>query len=95
MNRLWVKLIRRGKIAAQDTIECPAEDHRRALIELCKRFDAPAPIWLKKHEREFADGYRTAFAAEHFMEAVAFDRMEIEYLPEGGANRKSDDPRNA
>lgn len=94
MSGLWARLIRGHRIVAQATAACEVADCKEALVELCKGFDAPAPIWLSKHEREFERFLRTAFTNDHFIEAVLFDRLEIEYLAEGGARRESDDPRN-
>jgi len=94
MSRLWVKVIKRHRIAAQEAAPCAWEDHKGVLVELCKRFDAPAPIWLSKHEREFDEFRRTAFSKDHFIEDVPFDSLEVEFLADDGVRRKSDDPRN-
>ena len=51
-----------------------------ALREICRRLDVQFPVLLPKHEREFSDFSRTSFLPEHFMESVAFQRLEIELL---------------
>jgi len=94
MSRLWVRIIKKHKIAVQEAAPCDWADHKRVLVELCKQFDAPAPMWLNKHEREFDEFRRTSFSKDHFVEDVPFDSMEIEYLADDGKRRKSDDPRN-
>ena len=54
------------------------------------------PVQVPKHERDWAEYRQTRFLPEHFMEAVPFDRMEIEYFdPDGGGTaHRADDPRN-
>ena len=95
MSRLWGRMIKKHKISAQAEIPCAWGEEKQALVEMCKRFDIPAPIWLGKHEREFEEFRHTAFARDHFVEDVPFDRLEIEFLDDNTKKRKSDDPRNA
>ena len=94
MSRLWVKLVKHHKMMKNDTIECAWGDQQQALIEMCREFDVPAPMWLGKHEFEFEQFRHTAFTKDHFVEDVSFDRMEIEFLDDTGRKRKSNDPRN-
>jgi hypothetical protein len=94
MSRLWVKVIKRQRIVEHDALVCEWQNIKPALTALCKRFDIPAPIWLNKHEAEMNDFRRTAFARDHFIEDVPFDRLELEYLADDSVRRKSDDPRN-
>ena len=63
-----------------------------AFLELCRRFDVQRPLHLPKHNREFEKFGRTAYTREHFTEAIAFDRLEIELiLPDG--EKKGGGPR--
>ena len=94
MARLWAKIIEKHRISRQATAECAPQEVEEALTELCHEFDIPCPIWLHKHEREFADFRHTAFLPEHFMEDVPFHKLEIEYLEDDGKTRRSNDPRN-
>ena len=55
------------------------------------KLDIARPIWLDKHEKEVARFGRTAFTQEHFLEPIAFDKFEIEFLRPHG---RSTDPRN-
>ena len=61
MPRLWAKIIRKNRIERQDTIECTFDGATDALVELCRAFDIPAPLWLNKHVREFDEFRRTQF----------------------------------
>lgn len=94
MSRLWMRLIRRHRIERQETCPCLWGEEKDAVIELCRRFDVPAPLWLDKQEREWEDFRRTAFTQDQFVEEIRFDRMEIEFLDDTGKRRVSRDPRN-
>lgn len=94
MARLWARIIAKQRIARQATVPCTPDSAEEALVEICREFDIPCPIWLNKHENEFESFRHTAFLPEHFMEDVAFQRLEIEYLDDTGKKRRSDDPRN-
>ena len=95
MSRLWIRLIRHHKIARQATVECAWGDQRDVLRDACHELDVPAPIWLNKNENEFEQFRHTAFNADSFVESIAFDRMEIEFLDDTEKKRVSRDPRNA
>ena len=75
-------------------MDCAWGNQRDALREACHDMDVPAPIWLNKNENEFSQFRRTAFGADSFVENVAFDRMEIEFLDDTDKRRRSPDPRN-
>lgn len=94
MARLWIRTIKRHRIDRQHTVPCAWGEERAALEGALIEMDLPNPIWLSKHENEYQDFRRTAFLPDHFVEAVRFDRLEIEYLDDTGKKRKSDDPRN-
>ena len=94
MARLWARIIVKHRIDRQATVPCAPDGAGEALTELCREFDIPCPLWLSKHENEFANFRHTAFLPEHFMEEVPFQRLEIEYLDDEGKKRRSSDPRN-
>lgn len=95
MSRLWVRVVKKHKIARDCAVPCLWGEQRAALEAALSDMDLPTPIWLGKHENEFEKFRRTAFSADHFMEDIDFDRLEIEFLDDTGKKRKSDDPRNA
>ena len=94
MPRLWARIIRKNRISRQATADCTWENAADALTDLCREFDIPRPLWLNKHETEFAEFRRTQFLPEHFMEEIPFDRLEIEFLEDNARPRRSQDPRN-
>ena len=87
--KLWARKMRGQRIAASDTEPCDPADPQAALaalMEICRRMDVPRPLWLGKHQKEFDAFRRTAFTQDHFVERVAFSRLEIELiLPDGPA----------
>ncbi len=95
-RQLWVRLIKKTKIMKDSVVDFPSEDWRPALEAACRELDLSLPITLPSHERDWADYGRTRFLAEHFMESVPFDRMEIESFDpdDKDTRRQSEDPRN-
>ena len=77
---IWVRLIKHGKIKESNVQPCAAEDWEDALTEACRQLDAPKPVILPRHERDYAEFHQARFLPEHFVESVAFDRMEVEYV---------------
>ncbi len=93
MTELWVRLIKRQKIWRSET--APMEgDVQDALHELCVKLDIPRPIWLSKHDRDWEAFGLTSFSQDHFVEAIPFDKMEIERIDTEAPKKKSQDPRN-
>lgn len=92
MNRLWVRLMKHHRIWKQQTMACEWGEEQDVLVEICREFDIPAPMWLNKHVFEFEQFRHTAFTKEHFVEDISFDKMEIEFID--GVARKSSDIRN-
>lgn len=94
MTQLWLKVIKRQKIAKNKTAACASGEEQDVLAEMLREMDLSAPMWLDKHIREFENFRFTSFLPEHFIEPVAFDQIEISLIEEG-VSRKSNDPRNA
>jgi len=94
-NLLWLQLYANHKLARHETRQCDsAREARDVMVEMCRELDIPNPMWLESHEREFDAFRRAIFLPAHFVEDVPFERMVVEWI-EQGANRKSNDPRNA
>ena len=94
MTKLWIRVVKHHRIAQQRTVPCAFGEQEEALREALHEMDIAAPLWLNKHEREFAEFRHTAFLPEHFMEEIRFDRLEIEFIDDAAGQRKSSDPRN-
>lgn len=92
-NRLWGRLIKGQKIWKQEDVPCDPEHLQPALDALCRAMDLPRPLWLQKHTRELAEFGHTSFRADHFMEPIAFTRLEIELILPEEKREKRRDPR--
>lgn len=94
MTELWVRAIKRHRIALSETE--PMEDGNmiEALSALLARMDLPRPLFLPKHEREWEEFGLTSFTRDHFIEAIPYDRIEIERIDPDAKKKRSQDPRN-
>ena len=88
-NRLWGRMMKRQRIVMQETVEIENDDVEQAFLEICRRFDVQRPLQLPKHNREFENFGRTAYAREHFTESIDFDRLEIELIMPDGEKKHS------
>ena len=94
MSRLWLKVIKNHRIHEQYTRPCNWGEEKDVLVETCKQADLPCPIWLEKHEREYARFRRTSFTSEHFIEEIRFDKLDLEFIDDTDTQHKTRDPRN-
>ena len=92
---LWVRVIARHRTVSQVTQPCERDDPMSALAEACHALDISNPLWLDKNRREWAEFGQTRFLPDAFMEHVAFDRLEIEFIDPDAKKKRSQDPRNA
>ena len=79
-TRLWVRLIKKNRITADTTVPCARTEWEDALGEACRKLDAPRPIVIEKHRRDWEAFSQIRFLPDHFVEAVSFDRMEAEFI---------------
>ena len=77
---IWVRLMKKTHIDRSVTVPCVPEDWQEALDTACRQLDVPRPMVLPRHERDWADFSQTRFLADHFVESVRFDRMEVEFI---------------
>ena len=77
---IWVRLMRKNKIDRDITIHCMIEDWQEALEQACHDLDVPRPMILPRHERDFDQFSQARFLADHFVEEIPFDRMEVEFI---------------
>ncbi|MGN0745407.1 MAG: hypothetical protein ACI4ML_01895 [Aristaeellaceae bacterium] len=92
---LWVRTIRHHRIDRQVVEPCQRDDPMDALSEACHKLDIARPLWLDKNQREWDDFGQTRFLPDAFMEAVDFQRLEIEFIDPDAKKKRSSDPRNA
>lgn len=61
------------------------EDWPGLIGEACHALDLARPVILQKHLQDIDRFSRAIFKAEDFMEPIAFDRLEIEAIPDNQA----------
>lgn len=91
---LWVRTIRRHRMDRQVTLPCRRDDPEDALIEACHQLDISVPLWLDKNQREWDEFGQTRFLPDAFLDAVSFERLEIEFIDPDAKKKKSKDPYN-
>lgn len=79
-GRLWIRLMKRHKVANSLMVPCTRDNPQAALADALPTLDLSQPMWLSRHEQDWADYAMTRFKPEHFVEAVPFDSMEISYI---------------
>lgn len=92
---VWVRVIKHGRIVRQHTVSASRSEPVEPLNEALRIMDMPKPIWLEKNHREWDEFAQTRFIPADFVEAVDFDRIEVEYINPDAPKKRSQDPRNA
>lgn len=88
-GRLWVRLMKRHRVEKDALIECEHDEAEEALRELLPKLDLSQPMWLPRHQQDWAEYSLTRFLPEHFVDNVGFDYMEVSYIfPEEKKARK-------
>ncbi len=92
--KLWIVERKNTKIVrdhlcewALQGAEWTAGDLEDALTKPCQALDVSRPIVLDKHVIDMNRCGRAVFRRAEFMDAVSFDSLEIESLPEEGKER--------
>ena len=87
MSGIWIRLVRKNRIEKDLTLDCAREGWKDALEEGARRLDAPRPLVLPRHERDWEEFSQTRFRRDHLMEDVPFDRMEVEWIDPDGKKK--------
>lgn len=86
MFRLWGKIIKNNKIIKDIVIEnsnSKLTDSQKldvSIQEICYMFDLSKPLWLTNNEKEMPLYNKTSFRADHFIDPIDFDYLEIEII---------------
>lgn len=84
MIKVWGRLIKRGKMIAQDTCTSEKEDMSAALLECIehfgRKFDMEAPMWHSLHTKQLGGFQKAVFTQEDFIDRINFDRFEMTVL---------------
>lgn len=87
MFRLWGKEIKDNRMVRDTTVCIDSDDTRthkvfQALEEICYEFDLSKPIWLDATIEEFQRHDKARFYQDNFIDAIAFDYLEIHVIEE-------------
>lgn len=77
---MWLRLMKNNRAKGDLTVACDFERPQFALREAMQKLDLSMPVWLSRHEKDWHTFSLTRFTAEHFLEAISFDRLEISYI---------------
>lgn len=84
MLTLWGKIIKNDKVLRTDTCSSNKAQLADAILEclehFAKSFDIEAPMWNSSHTKQFGMFRKATFRPDDFIEAVKFDRFEIQVL---------------
>lgn len=87
MFRLWARIFKdnrmlRDTVICDDSIDTRTHKVFHAIEEACYQFDLGKPIWLDATVGDFKRHGRARFTADNFIEAIAFDYLEIQVIEE-------------
>lgn len=93
MIKIWCKLIKNGKMTGHWTANADEAAGAAAMLEnglkeCCYHLDLPNPMILKKNIIDIEEYRMTKFLPEAFLEAVSFDRMEVQLFEENSKGKK-------
>lgn len=94
MTQLWARAIRKHRIVRSETTPLETDDLEQAIGEVCHKLDLSRPMILGKHERDWEQFGMTAFTQDHFVDAIPYDRIEVERIDTDAKKKRSQDPRN-
>lgn len=94
MSRIWVKVVKKHKTVRETAVPCTHDEVEERLRDVCRDFDIPAPMWMRKQCDELEQFGMTVFLRDSFFEHIDFDKLELHFLADDGVTRRSNDPRN-
>ena len=87
MFRIWAKIFHDNRLIKDIVICNDSADSRthkvfEAMDEICIKFDLSKPLWLDSSVYDFKKHSKTRFSADHFIEEIPFDFLEIQVIEE-------------
>lgn len=88
MFRLWGKIWKDTRLLKDTVIEDDRSNLNRtrkifdAIDALCYEFDLSKPIWLDSTVEDFKKHDKVRFTQDNFIDAIAFDYLEIQVIEE-------------
>jgi hypothetical protein len=90
---MWLRLMKANRAKGDLTVACDFEHPQLALREAMHLLDLSMPVWLPRHQKDWQEFSLTRFTADHFLEAVSFDRLEICFIAPEDRKKKRNSMR--
>ena len=87
-GRMWLRLMKNNRAKGDLVVACDFENPQLALREAMQQLDLSMPVWLPRHQKDWREFSLTRFTAEHFLEAIHFDRLEISFIAPESTKKK-------
>ena len=87
-GRMWLRLMKNNRAKGDLTVPCDFENPELALREAMHILDLSMPVWLPRHEKDWKEFSLTRFTADHFLEVIPFDRLEISFIAPENQKKK-------
>ena len=79
-GRLWVRLMKKPRVAKSAVAPCRRDDPQEALRQILPGLDLSQPVWLPRHQADWDEYAMTRFRAGDFIDAFPYDSMELSYI---------------
>ena len=79
-GRIWIRMMKGHTCLRDVVVPCNRQAPQEALRNTLPDLDISQPLWLPSHEADWEEYALTRFFPEHFVDSVAFDRMELNYI---------------
>ncbi|HPF86883.1 MAG TPA: hypothetical protein PK537_02380 [Candidatus Limiplasma sp.] len=91
-GRMWLRMMKNNRAKGDLTVPCDFEHPELALREAMHQLDLSMPVWLPRHQKDWQEFSLTRFTADHFLEPIHFDRLEISYIAPDDKKKKKRNP---
>ena len=79
-GRLWVRLMKKHRVAKSAVAPCRRDDPQEALRQILPGLDLSQPLWLPRHQADWDEFALTRFNAGDFIDVFPYDSMELSYI---------------
>ena len=87
-GRMWLRLMKANRAKGDLTVACDFDQPQLALREAMHELDLSMPVWLPRHQKDWQEFSLTRFTADHFLESISFDRLEISFIAPENQKKK-------
>jgi hypothetical protein len=87
-GRMWLRLMKNNRAKRDLIVSCDYRQPQLALREAMHELDLSMPVWLPRHQKDWQEFSLTHFTAEHFLDSINFDRLEISFIAPDDKQKK-------